>query len=145
MAYTSWHRLISVDIEIAAVFHPLLGKIEHVARRVVGADTRKGSVARSLEHSNSGVFFFQAGKDQLNVLDFEAEVIEAGLAAGSSGVNVDADVAVAHDYSTTWACHTRPFQTENFAVKIAFLVYVAADDGQVPHLCKHPWDPFFAR
>lgn len=76
-----------------------MGEVEHIAGGVVHADTGEGARAWPLEELDLGVKLVRARPDQLDVVDFDPEVVESALAPIGPTVHVHADVAVA-DYGS---------------------------------------------
>src|SRR5918996_1664741 len=70
-------------------------------------------------------------------------MIEAGLASGSAGVEIEPDISITHDDRASGACQPRPLQAKNVSIEIAFQIHIAADNRQVLHLCKHDRPPSF--
>src|SRR5262249_42042094 len=99
------------------VRHVLLRQVEHVAVGVVGGDAGKRPCRRTLEPFHRWIFLAHAFEYRIDILDLDAEVIEAGGTAGTAWIDVGADIAVAHGHggAGSWprsSSRTSPDRTE---------------------------------
>src|SRR4029077_6679563 len=86
---------ISLGIDFGAVLVTGLRQVEIIAGRIVGAIAGERPVAGPLDDLDVGIFFRDFAADPVEVLDFDAKMIEAGLAAAAPRNERHADIAVA--------------------------------------------------
>src|SRR5215470_830507 len=126
-----------VGVQILAIFHVQLRQIENVARRVMSAKAGKGTAARAFEHVDFRIFLLEPGKNDLDILHLEAEVIKARLASRGARIEIQSDVAVADHNGAAGARQTGSSHAENVSIKVAFIARIAGYDRHVSDLRKH--------
>src|SRR5262249_33967182 len=133
----------ALSVDFGTVLVTLLGEVEIVAGRIVGAVARERTVARPLHDLDVGIFLGHLVAHLIEVLDLDAEVIEAGLAAAAARDDGHADIAVAdrdgRHFPRRVAGDLHP---EHRTVEHAERRVVVGGDGQVVELAEH--DRFLA-
>src|SRR5262249_23673087 len=86
---------LALGIDLGPVFVPGLRQVEVVARGVVRAVTRKRPVTRPLYDLDVGIFLGDFAADLIEILYFDAEMVEARLAPAAARDQRHPEVAVA--------------------------------------------------
>src|SRR2546427_11959849 len=100
------HLLIVLRVEVGTIFHALLRQIKDITGRIVSADTGKRAIAGALQNADFRIFFFEPREDEVDVLNFKAEMIKAGLSAWSPGIEIESNISVAHHNSASSTGHS---------------------------------------
>src|SRR5262245_55653597 len=130
-------------VDAGPIFHLFVGKIENVSGRVVSADARESSPARPADVLDGGIFFAQARENQLDVFDFDAEVIEARGTARIAKVEIQTDIAVGKRDGAMRASELLAFfrqfggEAEGGLVKPSETMAIVGDDRDVFDLARH--------
>src|SRR3954454_23391810 len=127
-----------LGVDLGAVLMPRLRQVKVGAGRIVGAVAGERPVARPLHDLDVGILLRDLGTDFIEVLDLDAEMVEAGLAAAAAGDQRHAEIAVADRNRADLARGiARRLQTERRAVEHAEQRVVIARDGKVVELPEH--------
>src|SRR5713226_5373152 len=110
---------IRFHVGVRSVFHVLLGKVKDVARRVMRADAGERSGAWPFQYLDRGIVLLYPLKNNVNVFDFEAKMIETRLTARFpfSGVDIQANIAVPDHHGSEWSGVLRWFHTKHALIK----------------------------
>src|SRR3954452_18677555 len=135
-----------LGVDLGPVLMPRLRQVEIVSRRIVRAVAGERPVARPLHDLDVGILLRDLGTDLFEVLNLDAEMVEAGLAAAAAGDQRHAEIAVADRNRADLARRiARGLQTERRAVEHAEQRVVIARDGEVVELPEHSGLPAIPR
>src|SRR5215510_4106158 len=137
---------LALGIDLGPVFVSGLRQVEVVARGVVRAVTRKRPVTRPLYDLDVGIFLGDLAADLVEILHFDAEVVEARLAPPAARDQRHAEIAVADRNRADLARGVaRRLQAEDRPVEHAEQRVVVARYSKVIELSEHcplraiPW------
>src|ERR1700726_759848 len=89
------HVPITRGIDLGAVVVAGLRQVEIIASRIVRAKARERPIAWPLDDLDVGIFLRHLAADLVQILHFNAEMVETGLAAAAPWNERHADIAVA--------------------------------------------------
>ena len=127
-----------LGIDLGAVFMSGLRQVEIVARGIVRTVAGEWPIARPLHDLDVGILLRDLGAHLVEVLDLDAEMVEARLATAAAGDQRHAEIPVADRNRADLARGiARRLQTERGAVEHAEQRVVIARYGKMVELPEH--------
>ena len=134
-----------LHINIAAVRHAFLSEVEIITFGIMGAVSSKGTVGRPLEHRDFRIIFLDTRHRFVDVVDIDAEMVQARyitrLSADHSHTDVtvaDADGIIVPDRLLfLFGARFRPLHAEYGFIEFRFSHKVFTDDRRVLNFSWH--------
>src|SRR5215204_1442588 len=103
----------------------------------MGADAGERPGRRALEPLHRRIFTAHAVENGVAVLDLNAEMVEAGGAAGATRIDVEPDIAIAHRHRAAGTGLVGCRHAECGLVELRQLRVIVTDNGNVIDLREH--------